>query len=84
MDIPANIINGIMMNSILKSILDNDCQAHDDDRHEHDNQISNCGHFSPNTTFSASVSLANARLRSSPSLYAWSSSQLSRMTNSFS
>jgi hypothetical protein len=48
MDIPANIINGIMMNSILESILDDDCQAHDDDGHEYDNEIGNCGHsFTP-------------------------------------
>ena len=35
---------------ILESILDNDCQAHDDDRHEDmksDNEISDSGHFFP-------------------------------------
>jgi len=30
---------------ILESILDNDCQAHDDDRHHNDNEISDCSHF---------------------------------------
>jgi hypothetical protein len=35
----------IVLLLILESILDNDCQAHDDDRHEDDNEISDSGHF---------------------------------------
>ena len=43
---------------ILESILDDDCQAHDDNRHHNDNEISDSGH---NDSFNQSIHVLYAQ-----------------------